>query len=143
MKLFISYVNWAIHHPKGDGNYVWTGIADLEEFIKIATEEDLYIILRPGPYICAEIDNGGLPYWLHGKYPNIKLRTSDKDYLDEIESYYSVLMTKMKPYLYGNGGNIIMVQVENEYAAYACDKIYLEFLRDETCKFVPILNDHQ
>lgn len=71
------YINWALHHPKGDGNYVFEDIADIERFMELATEEDLYIILRPGPYICAEIDNGGLPYWLRTKYPDIQLRTND------------------------------------------------------------------
>lgn len=55
--LFSSYINWSLHHPKGDGNYVFEDIADIVRFMELATEEDLYIILRPGPYICAEIDN--------------------------------------------------------------------------------------
>lgn len=69
------------------------------------------------------------------KYPEIKLRTNDADYKKEVSEWYAVLMEKMKVFLYGNGGNIIMVQVENEYGVYgACDKDYMRFLRDETCK---------
>ena len=102
----------------------------------MATVEGLYIILRPGPYICAEIDNGGLPYWLETKYPGIQVRTNDENYLREVELWYSHLMPKFADDMYGKGGNIIMVQVENEYGAFKkCDKNYLQFLRDQTLKY--------
>ena len=128
------YVQWSLHNPK-DGLYNWDGIANVEEFVKIAQEEGLYIILRPGPYICAELDNGGLPYWLATKYPGIKVRTSNSDYFREVTKWYSVLMPKFEKYLYGNGGNIIMVQVENEYGSFeSCNTEYKNFLRDETLK---------
>ncbi|XP_067634492.1 beta-galactosidase isoform X2 [Eurosta solidaginis] len=131
-----TYVEWSLHNPR-DGVYVWNGIADLEKFIKIAQELDLDVILRPGPYICAERDFGGFPYWLLTKYPTIKLRTSDINYLFEVRTWYNVLFERMKPYLYGNGGPIIMVQVENEYGSYyACDKKYRTWLRDETLAHV-------
>ncbi|XP_017484415.1 PREDICTED: beta-galactosidase, partial [Rhagoletis zephyria] len=130
------YVEWSLHNPK-DGTYVWNGIADLEKFIKLADELGLLVILRPGPYICAERDFGGFPYWLLTKYPNIKLRTSDINYLFEVRTWYNVLFSRLKPYLYGNGGPIIMVQVENEYGSYyACDKKYRTWLRDETLTHV-------
>jgi beta-galactosidase len=70
------YVEWSLHNPK-DGVYDWNGIANIEQFIQLAHEEDLLVILRPGPYICAERDNGGFPFWLFTKYSNIKLRTAD------------------------------------------------------------------
>lgn len=71
-----TYVEWSIHNPK-DGIYDWLGMANLEKFIQLAAQEDLLVILRPGPYICAERDMGGFPYWLLTKYPNINLRTAD------------------------------------------------------------------
>lgn len=71
------------------------------------------------------------------KYPNINLRTSDNSYLKEVAIWYEQLMSRVKPFFYGNGGNIIMVQVENEYGGFtACDKDYLIWLRDETLKYV-------
>ncbi|XP_055849553.1 beta-galactosidase isoform X2 [Episyrphus balteatus] len=131
-----TYIEWSLHNPK-DGEYTFDGIADVEKFIQIAQEEDLYVILRPGPYICAERDNGGLPHWLFTKYPDIKPRTSDANYTSEVSIWYANIMKRMKPYLYGNGGPIIMVQVENEYGSFdACDKDYLRWLRDETNKYV-------
>lgn len=129
------YVHWALHNPK-DWVYDWDGIADIEKIIEIATEEGLYIILRPGPYICAELDNGGLPFWLARKYPNIKVRTSDPDYLREVERWYSHLMPRLMKHFYGNGGNIILVQIENEYGAYGvCDEEYKLFLRNQTLEY--------
>lgn len=129
------YIQWSLHNPE-DGVYNWEGIADVEHIVQIAHEEGLYVILRPGPYICAEIDNGGLPYWLATKYPNIQVRTRDPNYLFEVERWYSKLLPQFEKHWYGNGGKIILVQVENEYGAYStCDKSYLEFLRDETLKY--------
>ena len=129
------YVQWSLHNPK-DGVYRWDGIANIEQVVQIAQEEDLYVILRPGPYICAEIDNGGLPYWLATKYPSIKVRTNDSDYLREVEKWYSHLMPPLEKHMYGKGGSIIMVQIENEYGAFnACDAEYKNFLRDETKKY--------
>lgn len=129
------YIQWSLHNPE-DGVYRWDGIANVEQVVQIATEEDLYVILRPGPYICAEIDNGGLPYWLASKYPGIKVRTNDANYLREVEKWYSMLMPQLEKHMYGNGGNIIMVQVENEYGAFhSCDVEYKNFLRDETRRY--------
>ncbi|XP_022229363.2 beta-galactosidase [Drosophila obscura] len=130
-----TYVEWSLHNPH-DGVYNWEGIADVVKFLEIAQEEDFYIILRPGPYICAERDNGGLPHWLFRKYPSIKMRTSDSNYLEEVGKWYAVLMPRLQHLLIGNGGKIIMVQVENEYGDYECDKVYLNWLRDETEKYV-------
>ncbi|XP_055686749.1 beta-galactosidase-like [Lutzomyia longipalpis] len=132
-----TYVEWSLHNPKDNDQYVWSGMADLEHFLDLAVQEDLLVILRPGPYICAERDMGGFPYWLLTKYPKIQLRTFDSDYLREVEKWYGVLMPKMQPYLYGNGGPIIMVQVENEYGSFkACDANYMKWLRDETLKYI-------
>jgi len=76
LSVVTTYVEWSLHNPK-DNQFDFTGIADLELFIELAAQEDLYVILRPGPYICAERDMGGFPYWLLTKYPGIQLRTYD------------------------------------------------------------------
>ncbi|XP_065200399.1 beta-galactosidase-like isoform X1 [Planococcus citri] len=125
-----TYVEWSLHEPT-PRNYRFDGEYDLEYFLKLATEEDLLVILRPGPYICAERDFGGLPPWLLNLYPLIELRTDDENYKNEVKMWFDLLLTKMDKYLYGNGGPIIMVQVENEYGSYnACNSDYTVWLRD-------------
>lgn len=71
-----TYISWSLHNP-ADGEYVWDGLADLNQFLDICKEEEMFVILRPGPYIGAERDFGGLPVWLKSKYPNMKPRTMD------------------------------------------------------------------
>lgn len=113
--------------------YVFDEMSDLEHFIELANEEDLLVVLRPGPYICAERDLGGFPYWLLTKYPNIQLRTNDSNYYHEVDKWYNVLMPKMEKYYYGNGGPIIMVQVENEYGSFGTNSPdYKRWLKDLT-----------
>uniref|UniRef100_A0A8C3L3U3 Beta-galactosidase n=1 Tax=Chrysolophus pictus TaxID=9089 RepID=A0A8C3L3U3_CHRPC len=122
-----TYVPWNYHEPQM-GVYDFSGDRDLEYFLQLASETGLLVILRAGPYICAEWDMGGLPAWLLEK-ESIVLRSSDSDYLTAVEKWMGVLLPKMKPHLYQNGGPIIMVQVENEYGSYfACDYDYLRFL---------------
>ncbi|XP_045445759.1 beta-galactosidase [Melitaea cinxia] len=124
-----TYVEWSSHEPE-DGSTTFDGDNDIARFISIAAEEELYVLLRPGPYICGERDLGGLPYWLLGKYPNIRLRSTDKDFIAETEKWMSKVFNQLKPLLYGNGGPIIMVQVENEYGSYGSSKAYMEQIRD-------------
>ncbi|NXO38969.1 BGAL galactosidase, partial [Locustella ochotensis] len=122
-----TYVPWNYHEPQM-GTYDFFGGKDLEYFLQLANDIGLLVILRAGPYICAEWDMGGLPAWLLEK-KSIVLRSSDSDYLEAVERWMGVLLPKMRPYLYQNGGPIIMVQVENEYGSYfACDYNYLRFL---------------
>lgn len=123
-----TYIPWNFHEPK-QGEFIWDGMHDICRFIELAQELDLYIIIRPSPYICSEWEFGGLPAWLL-KDPKMRLRCSYKPYLDAVKSYYSVLMPKLVPYQTGNGGNIILMQIENEYGYYGNDTAYLEFLRD-------------
>uniref|UniRef100_A0A8C4ULP6 Galactosidase beta 1 like n=1 Tax=Falco tinnunculus TaxID=100819 RepID=A0A8C4ULP6_FALTI len=121
------YVPWNYHEPL-PGVYDFAGDRDVEAFLDLTAELGLLVILRPGPYICAEWEMGGLPAWLLWK-PDIVLRSSDPDYLAAVDSWLHVLLPKIKPRLYQHGGNIISVQVENEYGSYyACDYGYLRHL---------------
>nr|XP_028605955.1 beta-galactosidase isoform X2 [Podarcis muralis] len=123
-----TYVPWNFHEVE-PGVYNFAGDRDLESFLRLADEIGLLVILRAGPYICAEWDMGGLPAWLLEK-ETIALRSSDADYLAAVERWMGVLLPKMKVHLYQNGGPIIMVQVENEYGSYfACDFDYLRYLQ--------------
>ena len=118
-----TYTCWNLHERR-EGEFDFSGILDIEKFISIAESLDLNVIIRPGPYICAEWDFGGLPSWLL-KYPNIALRCNDPLYLEKVEPYYKELLSRIRPHLCTNGGRVIMVQVENEYGSYGDDKDYL------------------
>ncbi|XP_017651778.1 beta-galactosidase-1-like protein isoform X2 [Nannospalax galili] len=121
------YVPWNYHEPE-PGIYNFNGSRDLIAFLNEAARANLLVILRPGPYICAEWEMGGLPSWLLRK-PNIHLRTSDPAFLSAVDSWFKVLLPKIYPFLYHNGGNIISIQVENEYGSYrACDFNYMRHL---------------
>lgn len=122
------YVPWNFHEPV-EGVYNFEGDRDLEHFLGLANETGLLVILRPGPYICAEWEMGGLPAWLLEK-PNMVLRSSDSDYLEAVTRWMATLLPRVGRWLYSRGGNIITVQVENEYGSYfACDFNYLRHLR--------------
>ncbi|NWZ30000.1 BGAL galactosidase, partial [Asarcornis scutulata] len=121
------YVPWNYHEPL-PGVYDFAGDRDVEAFLDLTAELGLLVILRPGPYICAEWEMGGLPAWLLWQ-SDIVLRSSDPAFLAAVDSWLHVLLPKIKPRLYQNGGNIISVQVENEYGSYyACDYNYLRHL---------------
>ncbi|NWZ49161.1 BGAL galactosidase, partial [Haliaeetus albicilla] len=121
------YIPWNYHEPL-PGVYDFAGDRDVEAFLDLTAELGLLVILRPGPYICAEWEMGGLPAWLLWK-PDIILRSSDPAYQAAVDSWLHVLLPKIKPRLYQHGGNIISVQVENEYGSYyACDYGYLRHL---------------
>lgn len=128
-----TYVAWNLHEPR-KGQYNFDGIADVERFISLAEKVGLYVILRPGPYICAEWEFGGLPYWLLQE-KGITVRSSDSIYMSHVTDWFTELFTRLKPHMYHNGGNIIMVQIENEFGSYAPllgDHKYLEQLCDLT-----------
>jgi beta-galactosidase len=122
-----AYLFWNLHEPK-PGEYVWTGQADDAEFCRIAQEEGLWVILRPGPYACAEWEMGGTPWWLL-KNDDIKLRTRDPRYLNAVKSYLKEVGRMLGPLQITHGGPIIMAQVENEYGFYGKDAGYMDEVR--------------
>lgn len=122
-----TYVPWN-YHEEAPGRYSFSGDRDVEYFLQLAQDIGLVVILRPGPYICAEWDMGGLPAWLLNK-KDMVLRSSDPDYIAAVDKWMGKLLPMMKPFLYQNGGPIITVQVENEYGSYfACDYNYMRHL---------------
>ncbi|XP_067259026.1 beta-galactosidase [Chanodichthys erythropterus] len=122
-----TYVPWNFHEPV-PGLYNFSGDGDLEHFLQLCQDIGLLVIMRPGPYICAEWDMGGLPAWLLKK-KDIVLRSSDPDYLAAVDKWMGKLLPIIKRNLYQNGGPIITVQVENEYGSYfACDFNYMRHL---------------
>lgn len=121
-----TYVAWNMHEPK-KGEFDFSGILDIERFLKIAQEVGLYAIVRPGPYICSEWDFGGLPAWLL-QDRNMKLRCYYEPYLAHVKDFYEELLRRLVPLQITNGGNIIFMQVENEYGSYSNDKKYLRYI---------------
>ena len=122
-----TYTCWNLHEPF-EGEYNFTGILDLARFIDTAAELGLYCIIRPGPYICAEWDFGGLPSWLLNY--NIPLRCMDETFLEKEKRYLDKIFEIVRPRLLTNGGNIIMLQVENEYGSYGNDHEYIRYLAE-------------
>ncbi|GIP27549.1 beta-galactosidase [Paenibacillus sp. J23TS9] len=123
-----TYVAWNVHEPE-EGNFVFDGLGDIEEFIRTAGELGLHVIVRPSPYICAEWEFGGLPAWLLAD-TSMYLRCFDRAYLDKVDRYFDELLPRLKPLLCTNGGPIIAMQIENEYGSYGNDKQYLNYLKD-------------
>nr|XP_023022377.1 beta-galactosidase-1-like protein 2 [Leptinotarsa decemlineata] len=115
-----TYVPWNLHEYEngvfdfGNGGSDFEDFLDVVQFIELAKEEDLFVILRPGPYICAEWEFGGLPSWLL-RYENIKVRTTNKQYIEFVERYFKKLFELLTPLQFRKGGAIIAVQIENEY----------------------------
>ncbi len=123
-----TYTCWNLHERR-ENEFSFEGILDLGQFLDIAKEEGLYAIVRPGPYICAEWEFGGLPSWLL-KYENIHIRCRNPIFLEKEKRYLSKLFEIIVPRLITNGGNILMVQVENEYGSYGNDHDYINELAD-------------
>ncbi len=123
-----TYTCWNLHEPR-EGEFDFEGNLDIETYIDTAAELGLHVILRPGPYICAEWEFGGLPAWLLN-YENMPLRCYDEDFLTLLRRYYGELLRRVRPRLAKNGGNIFMLQIENEYGSYGDDKRYLRAIVD-------------
>lgn len=123
-----TYVCWNLHEKK-PGEFDFSGGLDLVKFLETAQGLGLYSILRPGPYICAEWDNGGLPAWLL-RDKNMRLRCMYKPFTDRVEIFFRELLPRLLPLMHTNGGSLIALQVENEYGSYGNDKNYLSFLEN-------------
>mgnify|MGYP001030460315 FL=1 len=128
-----TYMCWNLHEPK-KGVYDFEGMLDIERYIEIAGKVGLNVIVRPGPYICAEWDFGGLPPWLLADR-NIRLRCNNELFKKHVEDWYAVMFDKIRPHLESNGGNVIMMQVENEYGSFGNDYEYLEFVKELFAKY--------
>jgi beta-galactosidase len=119
-----TYVFWNAHEPR-PGIYDFSGNLDVAEFVREAQQEGLYVILRPGPYSCAEWEFGGFPAWLL-KDPNLVVRSRNPQFLAAARAWLLRLGREVAPLQIGNGGPIIAVQVENEYGSYGDDHEYME-----------------
>lgn len=127
MNTICAYLFWNFHE-RTPGEFTWDDQADVAEFCKIAQEEGLWVILRPGPYACAEWEMGGLPWWLL-KHDDIALRSRDPRYIDACQKYLKEVGRVLTPMQITNNGNILMVQVENEYGFYGDDAEYMGVMR--------------
>ncbi len=121
-----TYVPWNLHHPRPDA-FRLDAELDLPAFLDLAAAEGLHVLLRPGPYICAEWEGGGLPSWLLAE-PGIRLRSQDPKYLTAVESYLTHLLPPLLDRLATRGGPVLAVQVENEYGAYDEDTAHIAHL---------------
>lgn len=123
-----TYMFWNMHEPE-IGAFDFQGNQDVAEFVKDAQEEGLYVLLRPGPYACAEWEWGGYPYWL-ANFKGLQVRSRDPQFTVAVGRYLREVGRRLKPLQISRGGPILMVQVENEYGSYGSDKDYLGFIRD-------------
>ncbi|KAH0815733.1 hypothetical protein GEV33_007058 [Tenebrio molitor] len=131
-----TYVPWNLHEPEdglfdfGDGGSDMQQFLDIQQYIKMAQEEDLFVIVRSGPYICAEWEWGGFPSWLL-RTDGIKVRTSDPTFMTYVRRYFDKLLSLLIELQFTNGGPIIAMQVENEYGySPEIDLDYIQQLYD-------------
>jgi beta-galactosidase len=118
-----TYMFWNAHEMV-QGKYDFTGNNDIAEFVRTAKEEGLWVVLRPSPYACAEWEFGGYPWWLL-KDKTLKVRSQDPKFINAYRSYMLEVGKQLAPLQVNHGGNILMVQIENEYGSYSNDKEYL------------------
>ncbi|MEJ6982581.1 beta-galactosidase [Pedobacter sp. P351] len=129
MNTVCIYLFWNLHEQQ-PGNYDFKGQNDVAEFVRLVQKNGMYCIVRPGPYVCAEWDMGGLPWWLLKK-KDVQVRTlNDPYFMDRTKKFLTQAARQLAPLQIQNGGNIIMVQVENEYASFGSEQGYMEAIRD-------------
>ena len=128
MNTICIYIFWNIHEQK-EGVFDFTGNNDVAEFCRLAHKNGMYVIVRPGPYVCAEWEMGGLPWWLLKK-KDIRLREEDPYFMERVKIFEEKVGEQLSSLTIQNGGPIIMVQVENEYGSYGENKPYVSKIRD-------------
>ena len=128
MNTICIYIFWNIHEQR-EGVFDFSGQNDVAEFCRLAKKNGMYVIVRPGPYVCAEWEMGGLPWWLLKK-KDIKLREKDPYFMERVKIFEKKVGEQLASLTIQNGGPIIMVQVENEYGSYGKDKPYVSAIRD-------------
>ncbi|MFE7076220.1 beta-galactosidase family protein [Streptomyces sp. NPDC057620] len=121
-----TYVPWNLHEPAPG---VFRDVDALGRFLDAAHAAGLWAIVRPGPYICAEWENGGLPHWVTGG-PGARIRTRDEGFLGPVERWFARVLPQIVPRQFDRGGPVVMVQVENEYGSYGSDRVYLRRLAE-------------
>lgn len=122
-----AYLFWNQHEPR-EGVFDWSGTADIAEFCRLAQAEGLWVVLRPGPYACAEWEMGGLPWWLL-RHEDIKLRSRDPRFLSAARRYLLEVGRQLAPLQVTQGGPILLVQAENEYGFFGRDADYMGEIR--------------
>ena len=128
MNTLCLYVFWNIHEQQ-EGVFDFSGQNDIAEFCRLAQRNGMYVIVRPGPYVCAEWEMGGLPWWLLKK-KDIRLRERDPYFMERVKIFEQKVGEQLAPLTIQNGGPIIMMQVENEFGSYGEDKPYVSEIRD-------------
>ena len=128
MNTICIYIFWNYHEAQ-EGQFNWSGDRNVADFVKLCQKNGMYVIVRPGPYVCAEWEMGGLPWWLL-KNKDIQLRTQDPAFLNRVKAFEAEVGKQLAPLTIQNGGPIIMVQVENEYGSYDTNKPYVSEIRD-------------
>lgn len=128
MNTICLYIFWNIHEQE-EGQFDFTGNNDVAAFCRLARKHGMHVIVRPGPYVCAEWEMGGLPWWLLKK-SDIKLRDNDPYFLERTRLFMNEVSKQLADLQITRGGNIIMFQVENEYGAYGTNKEYVANIRD-------------
>ncbi len=133
MNTICIYIFWNLHEQR-EGVFDFTGQNDVAEFCRLAKKNGMYVIVRPGPYVCAEWEMGGLPWWLLKK-KDIRLREQDPYFMSCVNRFEKNVAKQLAPLTIQHGGPIIMVQVENEYGSYGEDKAYISQIRDTLRKY--------